>query len=290
MNNPYRLRSSDLFIRLDDGTNDKPRRIVFLSVEGNETEVDYFRHLDRFGTQLGINAMVRVEVIRRSNNDTRSDPWAVFALLEEMVDLHDNGADVSRFAELLPDGYDIDFVRTFLLDPDQISLAKRQDFLGKMQGRSIDIAYFRFVSECDERDDSFCVLLDKDSSSHSSQQLNEIWQKCREKGYGFYLSSPCFEFWLLLHLCDVQSDYANKIGFIRHNPRISNRHTFLSYEVSRKARHAKRISETVFRKEYLPRIDYAIKQSHAFETDVSSLISSENAGTNIADLVTFLRQ
>ena len=40
MNNPYRLRSSDLFIRLDDGTNDKPRRIVFLSVEGNETEVD----------------------------------------------------------------------------------------------------------------------------------------------------------------------------------------------------------------------------------------------------------
>lgn len=56
------------------------------------------------------------------------------------------------------------------------------------------------------------------------------------------------------------------------------------------ARHAKRISETVFRKEYLPRIDYAIKQSHAFETDVSSLISSGNAGTNIADLVTFLRQ
>ena len=48
MSNPYRLRSSDLFKRLDDDSKEMPLRIVFLSVEGNATEVDYFKHVEEF--------------------------------------------------------------------------------------------------------------------------------------------------------------------------------------------------------------------------------------------------
>ena len=48
MSNPFRLRSSDLFTRIDDDIKEKPLRIVFLSVEGNATEVDYFKHINSF--------------------------------------------------------------------------------------------------------------------------------------------------------------------------------------------------------------------------------------------------
>lgn len=101
MSNPFRLRSSDLFTRIDDDIKEKPLRIVFLSVEGNATEVDYFKHINSFKAQLGINAMVMVHVIRRANSDTRSDPRSVLSLLEELVDFHDNGVDASKFEGLL---------------------------------------------------------------------------------------------------------------------------------------------------------------------------------------------
>lgn len=89
------------------------------------------------------------------------------------------------------------------------------------------------------REDLFCVVLDRDSDSHSIKQLEATAEKCFEKGYEFFITSPCFEFWLLMHLCDIDSSYGSKMEEIRENHRISNRHTFLSYEVSRRAHYKK---------------------------------------------------
>ena len=290
MSNPYRLRSSDLFLRLDDGINEQPRRIVFLSVEGSITEVDYFRNIDKFRAELGINALVRIEVIRRSYDDTRSDPSSVLSLLEELVDLHENGADVSKLVSILPPCYDAECVRTYLTRPESIDAAVVSAFRKKMHSIGLDIAYMKFVSSCDEREDLFCVVLDRDSDSHSIKQLEDTAAKCFEKGYKFFITSPCFEFWLLMHLCDVSSSYEKEIEEIRKNHRISNRHTFLSYEVSRRANHKKRISEPIFKKEYLPNIDYAIAQSEKFETSVENIIKNGLIGSNLRDLISLLRR
>lgn len=41
MENQYRLYSRTMFDRAEEDHQDKPLRIIFLSVEGNDTELDY---------------------------------------------------------------------------------------------------------------------------------------------------------------------------------------------------------------------------------------------------------
>lgn len=88
-----------------------------------------------------------------------------------------------------------------------------------------------------------------------------------------FLSNPCFEFWLLLHLVDVKNDYC--VDELRENPRVSSKHRYITEQVSKLTHSSKRVD---FRK-YLPNLDYAIKQAQEFETNIYGLIT--NLGTNV---------
>lgn len=46
MANTFRLKSTTMFSRMDDDINEQPLRIVFLSVEGNKTERQYFDYVE----------------------------------------------------------------------------------------------------------------------------------------------------------------------------------------------------------------------------------------------------
>ena len=87
MSLPYRLGSSSLFVRSNEDTIE-PKRVVFLSAEGTLTEVNYFKYIERYRTQLGIDAIVHIEILRK--HDTNSDPDNVLALLEEYVNFRDS--------------------------------------------------------------------------------------------------------------------------------------------------------------------------------------------------------
>ena len=45
MANAFRLKSTTMFSRMDDDINEQPMRIVFLSVEGNKTERQYYEYV-----------------------------------------------------------------------------------------------------------------------------------------------------------------------------------------------------------------------------------------------------
>ena len=282
VSNPYRLRSTDLFTRIDDTIKELPKRIFFLSVEGNVTEVDYFRHIEKFKEQLGINDMVFIDVVRRANTDTSSDPYSVLSLLEEIVNLHDHGFDYNRLHDFLPEGYDIEFVQKYIENPELLSTEQAEIFSRKLQGKGLDLSYFRFISQCDKNNDVFCILIDRDAKNHDRFSLSAINEKCRTNGYDFYLTAPCFEFWLLLHLCNVKNEYSNKLDDIATNLAISNKHIFISNEVSKIAHHSKHISEKAFRKYYLWKVNNAVEQAESFENDINNLINIQSSiGTNL---------
>ena len=53
-------------------------------------------------------------------------------------------------------------------------------------------------------DDAVWLVLDTDlRSGNRAQQLAELTQLCRQKGWHVALSHPCFELWLLLHVRDA---------------------------------------------------------------------------------------
>ena len=86
MKNRYRL-SSNAFEREDEEDKVEPQKIFFLSVEGNDTEKEYFDGISANRRQLGINAVVDVQVLNRRRKDTNSAPQQVVELLEEYLRL-----------------------------------------------------------------------------------------------------------------------------------------------------------------------------------------------------------
>ncbi len=51
--------------------------------------------------------------------------------------------------------------------------------------------------------DELWMVIDRDKQSWSTQQIAEVARLCIQKRYGFALSNPCFELWLLLHRKDI---------------------------------------------------------------------------------------
>ena len=131
-------------------------------------------------------------------------------------------------------------------------------------------------------------MIDRDQGCHSEQQLIQLLFSCRQSGCACFISNPCFEFWLLLHVSDVKREYAGDLEKLQNNERLSNKHTFISYELSKKAGHTKDISEKKFISSYLPNIDRAILRAKEFEQDADKLIYK--LGTNLPELFKMIRE
>ena len=95
--------------------------------------------------------------------------------------------------------------------------------------------------------------------THSESNMYECIKHCKDKGYKCYIANPCFEFWLLMHLADIEKEFGNQLDKIKENKKVSEQHTFVSEEVSDRAHHGK--SGINFDRRYLPYIDKAVIQA-----------------------------
>lgn len=101
-----------------------------------------------------------------------------------------------------------------------------------------------------------------------------------------YIANPCFEFWLLMHLADINAEFGEQLEKIKENPKISEHHTFVSKAVSEKGHHGK--SGIKFATQYMPKINQAINQAKKFAVDEEDLI--DNIGCNLWKLMEELKQ
>ncbi|MCM1149757.1 MAG: RloB family protein [Butyricicoccus sp.] len=285
----HRLRSY-MNKRPDEGMEENPRRIVFLSVEGNVTEKNYLDYVNKFRIQLGINSVVHIETLSRGA-DTRSDPKSVLGLLEDYLEIRDEG--------ILPED-----INSVLIEAGEksCSLEQIEQYLnGKLDGKDssgfkralrlagIDLDYQKFLSEYNGKDDCFGVVIDRDCGNHTEKVLKELQEKCAGKKNCYcFITNPCFEFWLLLHVCDVENEYEGRYEEILKNEKKSSKHTFMSKELSERAGHSKRISEKKFTECYLPNVNTAIERSKKFEQTDEGLL--QNVGTNLPTLFQILRE
>ena len=153
----------------------------------------------------------------------------------------------------------------------------------------IDLDYQKYLSEYNGEHDCFGIVIDRDCCNHTEMALKDLQRKCAEKRNCYcFISNPCFEFWLLLHVCDVEKEYADKYNKILKNEKVSKKHTFLSKELSERAGHYKKILENTFVECYLPNIDIAINRSQKFEKTEEGIL--QNIGTNLPVLFQLLRE
>lgn len=299
MEKSFRLSSDGMFSRPEEIFPEKPLRIIFLSVEGNVTEQNYFSWLEKYREKLGIKTGVHVHPLRRGKRDNFSAPAQVLELLEEYIEIRESDILPDRMRKVIPTKYTDAFVQQYMKDPDSVDKDKKEQFEMLLKQVGIDLEYQFFVKEYQGQDDLFGVVIDRDYNTHTVMQLNEIRKQCIEKGYHFFITTPCFEFWLLLHLVDVKKQYKGDMQKFRDNEKKTNKHTFTSLQVSEHAGHSKKISEKIFRQYYLNHIDYAISQTEkSFSTDVEELIGTDETedskkgklGSNLPELFKLLRE
>lgn len=285
----YRLHSS-MDIRPDDNSEEMPKKIIFLSVEGT-TERDYFDFIDKYRKEVGIEPLVHIETLSKLSRDGKSDPEQVFDLLNEFIQIRDEGILPQDIFAALKDNvsnYSIEYITQYLNG--QLPDNEAKELLNDIKLAGIDLNYQKFLSNYKGEDgnDIFAIIIDRDHESHSEEMLKSLLAKCKEKKCMFFLTNPCFEFWLLLHVSDVKEEYSNQLTELLENKKVSNRHTFVSLQVSEKAHHAKSITHCKFEEFYLPNIDLAIERSKQFIQDENELMN--NLGSNIPKLFALLRE
>lgn len=261
----------------------EPKKALFLSVEGDETERNYFEHLQSYIETSEYNSIIHIEVLRHRRGDGYSSPEYVIALLNEYMDLRDGDLIPEQLPKTFTDLYPPDFVKRYMLEPNSFSNAERNRMNDELLKLGIDIEYRRYLRLCGGNEhDCFAVVLDRDCGCHSRELMEDCIRLCKEKGYGCYITNPCFEFWLLLHLCNVRIEYAAVLDKLLENEKMTTNHTYVSQEVSERAHHGKRINAKIFKEKYLKQIPQAIKQSKDFAVKSEEIL--DHLGSNLSEL------
>lgn len=297
MANAFRLKSTTMFSRTDDDINEQPLRIVFLSVEGNKTERQYFEYVEKYRRKLGIKAAVHIHTLQRAKRDNLSAPENVLELLEEYLVIRKNDGLPERLRSVIPQRYSEEFINCYLrseLNPQDDEVKEFESILAEV---GYDVVYNNYLKEFKGKNDVFGIVLDRDYKSHSVSQMKKIAEQCKKNDYKLFITTPLFEFWLLLHLIDIDKLSEEELRNIKVNDGISEKHTYTSKMVSDIAGHSKSISEKIFLQTYLSKIDYAISQSKKLNTAIDALIGEDkteetkmgNIGTNLHELFELLR-
>lgn len=280
----YRLGSSSLFVRTNEESVE-PKRVVFLSVEGTKTEVQYLHFIEQYREQLGINAIVHIEVLRRY--DTKSDPENVLELLEEYIEFRENKMFEKIIDSLRLKNYSTEFIKSYLENPFDLTKKERNKFKAALKEERLDLLYLDFLRKYQGKDDKFGIVIDRDCGSHSAKQMQNVVEKCKGKKYLCYITNPCIEFWQLLHVSDVASEYAELLEDILRNETDEKKNTFVSNLLYEKTGERKAIQAKTFEKYYLPNVDLAIERAKGFAPSDQLL---EKIGSNLGELIDLLRE
>lgn len=89
-----------------------------------------------------------------------------------------------------------------------------------------------------------------------------------------------------MHLADIEEEFGDSLDKMKKNGKVSDKHTFVSKEVSARAHHAK--SGINFAKNYMHSIDKAVEQAKKFSEDEYELI--DNIGCNLWKLIEELKK
>lgn len=274
----FRL-SSSAFERTDDANKISPKRMIFLSVEGDETERTYFKHLNNFLD----SSLIQIEVLRHKRGDGYSDPEQVIELLDEYINVRNGELVPDKLMDTLVQKYAFEDLQKYLSEDMTLEVSLRKTLKTELLKIGIDLEYRRYLQSFDKETDYFAVVLDRDCGNHDRQQLEECIILCNNKNYGFFITNPCFEFWLLLHLCDVVKEFTfEEQEKLLMNAVISNQHTQTSFEVSKRAHHKKTIGSAKFKQFYYSNIKLAIQRSENFATKFPELL--DKLGSNLLEL------
>lgn len=282
MSIPHRLNAGNRFERPE---TQSIKRVVFLSVEGEVTERRYFEFVRESRETLGIKSVVEIHVLRRG--DSSSSPEKVVELLENYLEVRNNNDFLAEVDKLELKHYDKEFIHKYLEAPDTIDVKEKRQFEGFLKEEQLDLTYLLFLNKFKGSDngenDVFGIVIDRDAGNHSPENMARIFDECDEKGYRCFLTNPRFEFWLLLHVADVKSEYPDELEkMLDFNDETVDKHLL------EKTGGGKKIQRKTFDTYFLPNIDTTIERANGLCTSRNKLL--DQLGSTLGELFELLRE
>lgn len=271
-----RLKDLDLFDRPEE--SEPPRHRVYLSVEGDKTERQYFTWLS---DALARNYSVIITTLKQTK-DNQNDPLHVLALLKEYTLKLDMRTLDKELLNSAHSRFNDEEIFDCLHNPsilDESTLHEIETFFNE---HNYDVEAARSLLNLSDGD-QLGIVIDRDCKSHSEKDLKDCYAYCLKRGWRFYLNTPCFEFWLYLHLIPPETLTPEFLrdAFLKDKDK-TNRHTFISKKLSEIAKHNKSISRNIFNRYYLPNYKTALSNLKYCAHTIEELYNK--AGSNLNEL------
>ena len=289
----FRITSS-AFERPFENTEDKsqPNFVYFLSVEGDDTEKDYFTLLEKYLRKK--YPKTPFVICLTPSHSGLSSPDQVLELLEQCADIRKPKIAIKQLSNEFKRKYGKHLDRYF--GPDiKVTKTERKRFKSDLESLAIRYQVVDAVRMCGRSannqnpSDRFVMMVDRDRYSHTSKKhLLQIAHDCLSKGFRFCFSNPCFEIWLYLHVVNI----AKMSSTIEQQKMLANEKidgvTHMARLVKKRCGHGKKIKEAIFLKHYWRNVDRAIANANGLTTKMPALLNK--IGTNVGEFVSELKE
>lgn len=251
-------------------TSDEPRRKYLLVYEGKDTERIYFEGVNENRDRIGIDPLIELVPIARSYSEEGwSNPRAILDRVVQNLD--ETKTSVITYETLM--NWIMEYLEEEDIAVNNRPLKKYYwDALDRICREKLCVSKSQTVDDIDgactaiadalkeetglenitenssrfienrgimyqEGFDKICFVIDRDRKSFTSGsgQYEYVLDRCKEKGFGFYLTNPCFEFWLLLHMEDLSDLDEEKL---LENGMATSTMNYAEHELRRKLREA----------------------------------------------------
>ena len=297
---------------------DRTRKKYFLVFEGSRTEEIYFDTINELKGKIGINPLIEIISIERTYSEYGwSNPKKILEQLLKDLEEIENGkisyktlvdkimeiivedknfslkiSKKSNLKEVIEDiENEIEFLENTVKNIEEdcitlLSIITKKVFLVKEEIANILEKVLENIGNqqitYSEDIDKMCLIVDRDKKSFKEEQYNYVKEECKRKNFKFYVTNPCFEFWLLLHFDEVHSINREKL---LENKRASSKVRYVESELKKYFPYNKNKYNAEL---LIEKIDLAIENEKRFCEDIEEL--KDKLGSNIGLLIKELKE
>lgn len=298
------MREKKIFAQRSQArSNREAKKKYFLVYEGKETEEIYFKGVSQDRSKIGIDPLVElVPVVRSYSEEGWSNPKKILDRM--LMNLEESRLRRVSYETLLNWFMDYLYEEKILTNSkvkakslwqtlewicsEKLQVALMDQVMNLEQTCRLIAEYFQdkegyeqIVNDVpriiqnraityEEGFDKICFIVDRDRESFvahpENNQYEYVLNKCREKGFGFYLTNPCFEFWLLLHFDDVKGLNEKQL---LDNPKITSKRRYTEQELRKRMNNYTKSFYDV--EWFMNRINVAIKNEKQYCEDIEKL-------------------
>ena len=297
---------------------DRTRKKYFLVFEGSRTEEIYFDTINELKGKIGINPLIEIISIERTYSEYGwSNPKKILEqLLKDLEEIEDGKLSyktlVDKIMEIIVEDKnfslkiskksnlkeviedienEIESLENTVKNIEEdcitlLSIITKKVFLVKEEIANILEKVLENIGNqqitYSEDIDKMCLIVDRDKKSFKEEQYNYVKEECKRKNFKFYVTNPCFEFWLLLHFDEVHSINREKL---LENNRASSKVRYVESELKKYFPYNKNKYNAEL---LIEKIDLAIENEKRFCEDIEEL--KDKLGSNIGLLIKELKE